>query len=875
MSVKYPKTLNLAAALIFVAAVSLSAQYKPLYYSDMPKVSASYDTVLQKTWEGIKTRNVDAYTTGLIHRPKSEYPGDAVSEGVSYGMFLALYCNDQEYFNKIWNAGENYMWNSGGYYDWHRNSQGGGSGVGGNQNGPASDADQDIALLLIFADELVKAGIWQSGYKSMRNATYAQRAASMMPNLLAMTAQRDGSANRYLLPGGWGGVNHLNPGYFAPAFYRIFAEFDPSNAAAWNALVEGSYEVIGNSPGYGKGLLPDWCGWNGNFTSGGAGYNGYRGGIYQYRDAIRVYWRLATDYLWYGEPRAKAFLDNAVAFLGSPDKANFFDMDGNLPPEADGEMLNGGTIPRTRREHSHLTLGMWAAAAMGSGGPALAQGYSDLLLQKFYASGRDFFGQINIPAATLDSLIIVKDSDPSAKLLNVQFAEDTLRNEMYFDQFLAWFGASLLGGRFTNVWEDLKGGVPTGPLAWKTQPPVLLPNWNIDASVNPFTLGASFTRAANWTATLTHDSSAAQTKTFSGNSDTVNVVWYGLNDAGGYMRQGYYTLTISAGGLNYTARVWLGRPYAGNVPNLREGRRLLVDDFADGDMVPYIGRAWQTFSDMNNNGGNSFAVMTPTAKNGSTDGRLEWDYQIRAGYQYAFAALEWNCMTPSGVVIDLTGIDSIIIVARSKTSTLGVSVQLIDTDDPNDYTFFEDSITLTTSSAAASKTHALRLSSTNFKQRIGGSNRNFAETLTKMRALRFHMQYPTNAAQSSDAIIVERLYLSGSEQALSRLYTPPSPPPEYIPPPDDPISVAHRADMNTAKFAIKRAGSSIRVTLPGNMAGADVRIIDVRGRAVKRTSVPQSGSFDISVRNMAAGVYFMEIKKHGKAAVKVRLGNVR
>jgi len=379
-------------------------------------------------------------------------------------MLFGLYCKDQEYFDKGGDAGERYMGaNRGGggrgnFYDWRADSVGRVIGTGA-----ASDADQDIALLLIFADRLVEVGIWEQEYTSMRGATYAQRARTILNYVRASMTAPNGS-NRYLLPWPGSGINHLNPGYFAPAFYRIFAEFDPDNAAAWNALVEGSYEVIENSPGYDNGLLPDWCTWEGKYTSSSAGYNGYRGGIYQYRDAIRVYWRLAADYLWYGEPRAKTFLDNAIAFLGSPDKANFFNMDGELPPETDGEMLNGGTQPRTRREHSHLTVGMWATAAMGSGGPALAQSYSDLLLNKFYAKGRDFFGQINIPEITLESLTIVKDSDLSTTHENVQFAEDTLRNEMYFDQFLAWFGASILSGAFTNVWADLKDGIiPTKP----------------------------------------------------------------------------------------------------------------------------------------------------------------------------------------------------------------------------------------------------------------------------------------------------------------------------------------------------------------------------------------------------------------------------
>jgi len=123
------KNLKFASLLIFVLSAAVYSQL--LYYSSLPKVNTPwpdfpYDSVLVKTWEGIKKRNIDAYAPvgsyngGLVHRPKSERPGDAVSEGISYGMLLALYCNDQEYFDKVWDAGERYMW---------ANRGGGGGGI--------------------------------------------------------------------------------------------------------------------------------------------------------------------------------------------------------------------------------------------------------------------------------------------------------------------------------------------------------------------------------------------------------------------------------------------------------------------------------------------------------------------------------------------------------------------------------------------------------------------------------------------------------------------------------------------------------------------------------------------------------------------------
>jgi hypothetical protein len=630
-------------------------------------------------------------------------PDDAVSEGISYGMFLALYCNDSAYFNKVWDAGEKYMWNAGGYYDWRRGSNGGNVG----DNGPAADADQDIALLLIFADQLVKNKIWNS-YTSVKGATYASRARDLLNTVRTSMI----GSNNALQPGNWGpGNTTINPGYFAPAFYRVFAEFDSANKASWENLIDGCYTMIAKSPGYDRGLVPDWFNFDGQST-GGAGYNAYFDGDALYRDAIRVFWRLGIDYLWYGEPRAKAFLDNSMNFIekeGGAPAANFFDMIGSLLPEADAETLSLGkdNIVRARREHSHLTTGTWAIVAMASGGAVAAESYSEELL-KFYKPGTDYWGSAVDPA--------------------VGGTEDTLHNEMYFDQFLAWFGASVLGGAFTNVWEDLKDGVPQGPPEWKTRP--VLNTTDIDASLEPLRVAASFTGRASWTVTLKHDSTG-QEVSFSGKSDSVSAVWYGLSQTGAYMPQGFYTLTVSGAGVDeiYTNKVWLGRPFS--KVNLMDGKRLLVDDFADGDVVPYIGKEWTSFYDSDfGQAGASTAVISVRKE---SDGKewLSWAYKLNAGNLGfdPYAGLDWNCNTAADAKgIDITGVDSLVFTAKTASGTASVSVQLVSSDFnfPGEYQYFSDSIVIT----SLSSEFVLPLK--NFKQRRDGSGKELQATFKKL-----------------------------------------------------------------------------------------------------------------------------------------------
>ena len=401
--------------------------------SAQPKVDASYwNAALDSTWQGMIRRNINPYSAGagLIHRPKSETPGDAVSEGVGYGMLVALYANDQASFNKMWEKASETMWN-GDYHDWHMDPSG---NIPMDGHGAATDAEEDIALALIFADKLVSAGKWTAYTSPFLNKTYAEQAQKLLDKMWESKQIR---SEGIVAPGaGWGGYEFVNPGYFSPAWYKVFESFDKSDAARWKTAVDKSYEIISKSPGYSMGMVPDWMRPDGGWA-GSLGYNAYFDSRAFFKDAIRILWRVAIDAVWFDEPRAKAFLQNAVSFInskGGAKAANFYQIEnaGELLPAEDiwtdfNDSKNLDTW-RYRSEHSHLTIGMWATAAVAAGESADRIAFSEELA-KFYEGG-DYFGVAKDPTGGI---------------------EDTLHNEMYFDQFLAWFGASMMSGTFVNV----------------------------------------------------------------------------------------------------------------------------------------------------------------------------------------------------------------------------------------------------------------------------------------------------------------------------------------------------------------------------------------------------------------------------------------
>jgi len=411
---------------------------------------------------------------------------------------------------------------------------------------------------------------------------------------------------------------------------------------------------------------------------------------------------------------------------------------------------------------------------------------------------------------------------------------------MYFDQFLAWFGASMLGGVFTNVWEDLKDGIPQGPPEWKKWP--VLNTQNVDASKEPLKVNASFTNSVRWTATFTNDLNGS-TVSFSAKSDTINLIWHGLSETGSYMPQGFYTLTINASGLYaYSAKIWLGRPYASS---LMRGNRLLVDDFADGDNIPYIGNEWRSYLDSHDGAGSSTGQLSVSNE------WLSWQYSLNSWTDYPYAALEWNCST-----LNMKGVDSIIVIAKSGGSNINVSVQLISSDfnfSAGEHHYFEDSLQLN----GTQKEYKLPIS--RFKQRMDGSGKDKNKTLETMTGIRFHMQSGNNTAGT---IMVNKMYFTGN---LSNFYNF-SDPPAYIGPtgsiPPPPVKIIHIAQQHKA-YSIRKSMGMVYINLQPNMAGASVALIDTKGRVIKKMNVPQNAELNISTGNLATGIYFVEVKKPG------------
>ena len=135
-----------------------------------------------------------------------------------------------------------------------------------------------------------------------QDVAYLVEAKQMITSISTHCIGTDGM----LLPGdNWGATDRTFPDYFSPAYFRVFATI--SGNRNWSgAILAKNYQILADVTGT-HGLVPD---------STTRTYVHTPPGIYGY-DACRTPWRIAMDYCWNDEPRAKAYLDKIGAFFTS------------------------------------------------------------------------------------------------------------------------------------------------------------------------------------------------------------------------------------------------------------------------------------------------------------------------------------------------------------------------------------------------------------------------------------------------------------------------------------------------------------------------------------------------------------------------------
>lgn len=243
--------------------------------------------------------------------------GDVRSEGMSYGMMMAVQMDKKADFDALWNWARTYMYHSDanhpdyGYFAWQLKDDG-----TVMDDNPAPDGEEYFVMALLFA-----ANRWGNG-KGIYDYT---RAAHDI--LTAMVHREDKTGDVIQTNGETGSQftinatitslmspeshmvrftpnrlnfatnsDHTDPSYHLPAFYELFALWGPeADRAYWQKAAQVSRDYLVTVTHFETGLSPDYAGFDGKPVAASWNANSAHFG----HDAHRTAMNWSVDCAWW------------------------------------------------------------------------------------------------------------------------------------------------------------------------------------------------------------------------------------------------------------------------------------------------------------------------------------------------------------------------------------------------------------------------------------------------------------------------------------------------------------------------------------------------------------------------------------------------
>jgi endo-1,4-beta-D-glucanase Y len=359
------RKLNLILV-ILLAGLCLACQEEPS--------KARLARVLTSSWQSYCCHFIKP--DGRVMVP--EEGGGTISEAQAYALLRAVWVGDEMVFNRVYAWTYNHLSRARAHGDsllawrWGRRPDGSWGVLDANS---ATDGDLDYALALVLAD--------RKGWRAPPHLPdFREEARRVQAAILAREVVALPDGELLLTPGNWHELQPpylVNPSYFSPAAYRLFAQAGPRpegrsggassqgspptpspshqgrrnsyQEAVWGDLHRSTYKVLGqinrglgDQPGV--GLFPDW----GRVDAAGriepAPGKDTRFGW----EAVRIPFRVALDGLWFGEPQAARLLkEKFLPFFKNTYKAQgrllaVYNFDGAPAVDFESPVLYAGVL---------------------------------------------------------------------------------------------------------------------------------------------------------------------------------------------------------------------------------------------------------------------------------------------------------------------------------------------------------------------------------------------------------------------------------------------------------------------------------------------------------------------------------------------------
>jgi oligosaccharide reducing-end xylanase len=265
---------------------------------------------------------------------------DVRSEGMSYGMMIAVQMDRKADFDALWNWARTFMYHADpkhpahGYFSWQMKPDG-----TPMDEMPAPDGEEYFAMSLLFASHRWGdgKGIYDYGKEARRilkdmvhrseisGATVKgpKRAASLF-NAKEKQVRFSPDLDNWKTNG-----DHTNPSYHLPAFYELFALWGAeADREFWREAASVSRDYFVKAAHPKTGLSPDYANFDGTPRAASWDPN-----TVQFRwDAWRVAINWSMDYAWFAaDPRQLELSDRLQAFFeqqGPKTYGNNYTLDG-------------------------------------------------------------------------------------------------------------------------------------------------------------------------------------------------------------------------------------------------------------------------------------------------------------------------------------------------------------------------------------------------------------------------------------------------------------------------------------------------------------------------------------------------------------------
>ena len=230
---------------------------------------------------------------------------DIRSEGMSYGMMIAVQTGHKEEFDKLWNWAKAHMWHKGGdwdgYFAWQRREDGTGD------DNCAPDGEMYFMMSLLFA-----ANRWDDDQ-------YRKDALYIMDKMWNNPSHKLFNQGNYIIvfqPLG-NGNDFSDPSYDLPAYLELFSRWAEKDTDKWKKAVTAARDHLYKSSNSSSGLFADYSSFNGQPQSYSYNSNSTK---YMY-DAMRCAMNFGMDYYLFGADSTRE-IEMANRII------NFFEKDG-------------------------------------------------------------------------------------------------------------------------------------------------------------------------------------------------------------------------------------------------------------------------------------------------------------------------------------------------------------------------------------------------------------------------------------------------------------------------------------------------------------------------------------------------------------------